>query len=942
MLVLSDPFQSVIGIETTAAQKRATSWYSSQLAVSGKERAKYFNTKAGLCLPIQSAVYGGGATVFTENSAAEFTGFASSRDPFQSSHASSINGPRSRTVAVQSDYRDAESQTDPYSPPLDLTGEEDARQRELLNLEQLTYLNGGLNPSGEEMDEMIEDKRLQMEYENDRDGYNQARDVCQYKRHSVRLERLSKRRVEALSRALSDLRKEHTAKIDATLTRIRKQMQHEQGKELLRLHTDQTRRLRKSHFNKIRDLATIKSLGNPEGHLGSVIDRNVCPSSSLWVAALRDGPTSGCIGDTLAPSLDNVTAVKNLEECPAVMAAVRMPRPAGDMKKQLRVWLGMNKDRLRAVKVMEELQKPNRLPLLEEKGILKDEETKEEEGGEEGNKRKKTKLKGYCRPASPEVIKRHPEDEKKVMARLILTKLIRGRAAQMIMYQGRDRRIDLINELMYMEAHTGVQTATDEIDRTVLISSHVEGAVCKSIIGRTIGRSLGELAKDRLREIGRNRVAKMVAHAEGERRRKEGREAGHRQALLRLKSFQEGFRRSVDTMVQREGDSLVADAMAAGVRECAKRRALGEARATARYVNPVLDKMEEEKEKEELGNDLGQTEILQRLMREFLWPQVERRRVAEGLAVHQRRFAGAAQLVILDTFNSIADDSSPRAARGSGGAQDRHVALSMLAGYDSASSSSSSDSEDDGIEQEHKRNKEAHPLPSASAALADYDSTIESRKKQRTTEKAAAAADASSSRSEPSQHGQDAEAAAGKAVSSSSIPSIRASTLRASLLTGGLSAPANVQIEGFATTGGSTGVWDDPPEAQKKNKKRNEMVEMMRDLEGVSSRELKNIQQLGATAQDIDPSSLQDDHWYEALQANEQARKVQEAALGDFFDTTEGAKQANPGGQVGKNHKRKHHINWLAEDTIDHGAKRLMDLGTQAGKRGQTARKYGW
>ncbi|EER02663.1 conserved hypothetical protein, partial [Perkinsus marinus ATCC 50983] len=41
------------------------------------------------------------------------------------------------------------------------------------------------------------------------------------------------------------------------------------------------------------------------------------------------------------------------------------------------------------------------------------------------------------------------------------------------------------------------------------------------------------------------------------------------------------------------------------------------------------------------------------------------------------------------------------------------------------------------------------------------------------------------------------------------------------------------------------------------------------------------------------------------------------------------------------NHKRKHHINWLAEDTIDNGAKRLLDLGTQAGKRGQTARKYG-
>ncbi|KAF4728053.1 hypothetical protein FOZ62_031991, partial [Perkinsus olseni] len=171
------------------------------------------------------------------------------------------------------------------------------------------------------------------------------------------------------------------------------------------------------------------------------------------------------------------------------------------------------------------------------------------------------------------------------------------------------------------------------------------------------------------------------------------------------------------------------------------------------------------------------------------------------------------------------------------------------------------------------------------------------------------------------------------------------SGLIAPLLTGGL-APVDIDVGGVqqdARASAGNSVWDeDPPEALKKNKKRSEMVEMMRGLGGVSSRELKNIQELGATAQDIDPSSLQDDHWYEAQQANEQAQKVQEAALGDFYDTTEGAKQANPGGSVGKNHKRKHHINWLAADTIDNGAKRLLDLGTQAGKRGQTARKYGW
>ncbi|KAF4687963.1 hypothetical protein FOZ60_003253 [Perkinsus olseni] len=247
----------------------------------------------------------------------------------------------------------------------------------------------------------------------------------------------------------------------------------------------------------------------------------------------------------------------------------------------------------------------------------------------------------------------------------------------------------------------------------------------------------------------------------------------------------------------------------------------------------------------------------------------------------------------------------------------------MLAGYNSASSDSESDTDE--------RTKEVTgPLPSATSALADYDSAVGSRKKQRTADTIAT----TPSHSQPT----------GRSASSKSRST--GSGLIAPLLTGGL-APVDIDVGGVqqdARASAGTSVWDeDPPEALKKNKKRSEMVEMMRGLGGdelESSRLRWSL--AGATAQDIDPSSLQDDHWYEAQQANEQAQKVQEAALGDFYDTTEGAKQANPGGSVGKNHKRKHHINWLAADTIDNGAKRLLDLGTQAGKRGQTARKYGW
>ncbi|KAF4700114.1 hypothetical protein FOZ63_024244, partial [Perkinsus olseni] len=103
---------------------------------------------------------------------------------------------------------------------------------------------------------------------------------------------------------------------------IRGQMEHDYGKEVLRARTDRTRRLRKAHFTRVRDLASIKSLGDPVGRLGKVIDRHSCPSSSLWAPALRDGPTFGDVGDTLAPSLNRVTAKKDFDQCASVEEAL--------------------------------------------------------------------------------------------------------------------------------------------------------------------------------------------------------------------------------------------------------------------------------------------------------------------------------------------------------------------------------------------------------------------------------------------------------------------------------------------------------------------------------------------------------------------------------------------------------------------------------------------
>ncbi|KAF4740326.1 hypothetical protein FOZ63_032775, partial [Perkinsus olseni] len=554
--------------------------YSSQLAVSGKQRAKYFNAGTAGYQPLPPA----GVVVADEGAETALT----------------------------------EESPSEYSPPLDSPDGSRERfwQRELLSLEQLTHANRGLYPSEKAIDEMIEDRRLEKEYENDRklrkgfntvvqslihdfvllthcdrmlpwDGYNQARDALRFERNNRRIDKLNSRRIQALERALKDLRREHKAKIDAKLNRIRVQMEHDYGKELLRARTDQTRRLRKAHFTRVRDLASIKSLGNPVGSLGRVIDRHSSPCSSLWAPALRDGPTFGDVGDTLAPSLNRVTAGKDLDQCAGVEEALTMPKPPTDVRSQLRVWLGSDKEKLRAVRVVEELNEPNRLPLLEKCGIIgKVDEVEKRELDGTGEKAQDDAAR--C-PKSPRVKLKHPVEHADDLAKVTLTKVIRGRAAEMMMHQGRDQKRHLIEELMHMDAHhsSGVQTSTEEIDETDPIPRAVQmESAFQTMLGRSVGRALDEIAKEKSREVGYNRVAKMATYAEGVRRRREGKEAGHRQAALRLRSYEDSFRNSIGTMVQREADTLVDDALAEGVGECAKRRALQEARATARFVNP--------------------------------------------------------------------------------------------------------------------------------------------------------------------------------------------------------------------------------------------------------------------------------------------------------------------------------------------------------------------
>jgi hypothetical protein len=124
------------------------------------------------------------------------------------------------------------------------------------------------------------------------------------------------------------------------------------------------------------------------------------------------------------------------------------------------------------------------------------------------------------RPLTPRTDEPDVEDEIEIAA-MLLQRLLRGRAVQNMMFEGKERRLELIQELRAEEA-LGVEEARASGAEAV---ARRLATTMESLQGELVSKTLDYLSKELVRFKDERQIAEMVRQAEWTRRQREVRAA---------------------------------------------------------------------------------------------------------------------------------------------------------------------------------------------------------------------------------------------------------------------------------------------------------------------------------------------------------------------------------------------------------------------------------
>jgi len=173
---------------------------------------------------------------------------------------------------------------------------------------------------------------------------------------------------------------------------------------------------------------------------------------------------------------------------------------------------------------------------------------KQERKKEQDNGKKPTDEGLEMRPSTPvhpinghvanrQELKPWLEADKKRRAIILLQRLIRGRAMQNMMFEGKEKRLDLITELRATEEWKSTSDMPEERELLAAYQERIKDGVAEALQSSIISKTMDSLAKELVRLKQERHIAAMVRLAEDDRRQREAQESGRRQAeqVLRMR-----------------------------------------------------------------------------------------------------------------------------------------------------------------------------------------------------------------------------------------------------------------------------------------------------------------------------------------------------------------------------------------------------------------------
>ncbi|EDV25762.1 uncharacterized protein TRIADDRAFT_55191 [Trichoplax adhaerens] len=560
--------------------------------------------------------------------------------------------PATRSVEVQTMYRDSEAQTDPYTPEYVVRP---GSQTELLTLATLSYGRG--LPAGLAEVEMIERARAKRAWEanlpplhdmSQADKRRRMMDEQERQEWAMRekeIERLQEARLQVLQQILKQRETDHselnTKRMDR-LWSVKRQENDERIKNIRREHIKGIRKLIAKREN-IEGKLTRRDIGKDYADPGS---QTYAPVTRYGVF-MDQGSEKRKVKSRHLETYEGLLELEQSLPDFVTQPRVQVPKLKYEGKSSVARRSARRQQELKeitdsiAAAKHKAKEPPKPLRFLE----------------------KIEKI--IPRPPTPTVTPPAEGEEEVELAVTFLQKLIRGRAIQNMMYEGKEKRVELIDELRSTHALQLEQQKMKKNEKQVVLSKQrqhrldqhknfVVNEVMENLQGENIGKMLDYLSKELVRLQEERRIHAFAMLAERERRMREAEESGMRQIEERRRREEDEMFKQVVKVHQDTVDSYLETVILESVQKTADEQAVQEIKETARKINIIAHEIEDSRTK------LESQEIVSELVNMFLFPEVQKRLIREKVKDTQRKYLIAAHATIHgETESAMAEHPNP-------------------------------------------------------------------------------------------------------------------------------------------------------------------------------------------------------------------------------------------------------------------------------------------
>eukprot|EP01138_Halocafeteria_seosinensis_P015926 gb/GECG01016253.1/.p1 GENE.gb/GECG01016253.1/~~gb/GECG01016253.1/.p1 ORF type:complete len:771 (+),score=132.89 gb/GECG01016253.1/:1-2313(+) len=585
-----------------------------------------------------------------------------------------------RTIAIQTVFRDQEAQTDPYTPDFTLPQGEEP---DILHLAEMKYDGepGSQLPPGEQEMEAIDRLRRRREIERSlppmtdeasfeiRKKLMQKLELENWKVRERKEDEQNERRVESVMDVVHDVVKQREYISEQRLEDMRRRLESEKDQQIANVEKKRIKYMRKLNKSRQKTEATVDALtGTGESNIAGtgkrgtrdIVGEYADYGSQVYAPLLRAGRQRDVPGEAeryrseyYAPELKDSGDVDSFAQTiPRSVTRAKTEKPksrkalSGKARKDRAIATDL--ERVRTMLKSASISTKEAETKTEPKQRSKQPRT----AATTGDLSRQIPLPSSSLEQMPvpqwrkpqKKVERPPtptfdtEDEKEKddldNAALLLQKLLRGRTTQNMMFEGKERRLELIKE-MRLDLLTPEERA--EIDNEEASRRH-EAAVKQAArstldvaVGEVLSGTLDYLGRELVRQQEMERINSQVHEAEETRRRREAEEGGTRQAEVRIRTREDYVYRQLFSVHQDSARDYVSTLLRDVVEEEATREA-------SEYLS-----LPAEQEADADGASI------RNLVGSFLLPEVERRHVERAVELEEKKYVEAARQALEHT-----------------------------------------------------------------------------------------------------------------------------------------------------------------------------------------------------------------------------------------------------------------------------------------------------